>query len=60
MFRWVDPKFEPHEDFIGLHCVDDITVKTMLKDTMLRMNLDISMHGRSKWSAWSGFGRTTF
>ena len=45
-FRWVDSKFEPHEDFIGLHCVDDITAKTIvsvLKDTMLRMNLDVSM-----------------
>lgn len=39
--RWVDSKFEPHEDFIGLYHVDDITAKmivTVLKDTVLRMN----------------------
>ena len=44
--RWVDSKFEPHEDFIGLHFVDDITAKTIvsvLKDTILRMNLKMSM-----------------
>lgn len=45
-FRWVDSKFEPHEDFIGLHFVDDITANTIvkvLKDTILRMNLQMSM-----------------
>ena len=45
-FRWVDSKFVPHEDFIGLHFVDDITATTIvrvLKDTVLRMNLKMSM-----------------
>lgn len=40
--RWVDSKFEPHKDFIGLHFVDDIVARTIvrvLKDTILRMNL---------------------
>ena len=43
--RWVDKKFEPHEDFIGLHFVDDIRATTVhvLKDTILRMNLQMFM-----------------
>ena len=44
--RWVDSYLEPHEDFIGLHVVDDITTDTIvhvLKDTVLRMNLNMSM-----------------
>ena len=44
--RWVYSKFEPHEDFIGLHVVDDITAMTIvrvLKDTILRLNLRMSM-----------------
>ena len=44
--RWVDSKLEAHEDFIGLHHVDDITTNTVvhiLKDTLLRMNLNLSM-----------------
>ena len=44
--RWVDSYLEPHEDFIGLHVVDDIATDTIvhvLKDTVLRMNLDMSM-----------------
>ena len=44
--RWVDPQFEPHEEFIGLHQVDDIktaTIVRVLKDTVLRMNLNLSM-----------------
>ena len=44
--RSVDSKFEPHEDFIGLHFVDDITAMTIvrvLKDTILRMNLKMSV-----------------
>jgi len=48
--RWVDSKFEPHEDFIGLYHADDIraeTIVTVLKDTVLRMNLSLSMcHGQ--------------
>jgi len=34
--RWVDSKFEPHEDFISLYHVDDITAETIvtvLKDS---------------------------
>lgn len=44
--RWVDKKFEPHKDFIGLHFVDDIramTIVHVLKDSVLRMNLKMSM-----------------
>ena len=44
--RWVDAHLEPHEDFIGLHVVDNITTETIvhvLKDTVLRMNLNMSM-----------------
>ena len=44
--RWVDAQFEPHEEFIGRHHVPDITTSTIvsvLKDTVLRMNLNLSM-----------------
>ena len=44
--RRVDSKLEPHEVFIGLHYVDDITTNTIvhtLKDTVLRLNLNMSM-----------------
>ena len=44
--RWADSHFEPHEDFIGLHVVDDITTDTIvyvLKDTVLHMKLAMSM-----------------
>ena len=37
--------FQPHEDFIGLHEVDSIVASELvavLKDTLLRMNLNIS------------------
>ena len=44
--RWVDAHFEAHEEFIGLHHVADITTDTIvavLKDTLLRMTLNLSM-----------------
>ena len=44
--RWVDAQFEPHEDFIGLHHVLDITADTVvrvLKNIVLRMALKLSM-----------------
>ena len=44
--RWVDAQFQAHEDFIGLHHVADITSATIvrvLKDTILRLNLSLSM-----------------
>ena len=44
--RWVDNYFDPHEEFICLHDVDDTTADTIvyyLKDTVLRMNLSVSM-----------------
>ena len=44
--RWVDAHFEAHEEFIGLHHVADITTDTIvavLKDTVLRMRLNLSM-----------------
>lgn len=46
LLRWVDSKFVAHEDFIGLHHVDDITTDTVVRvltDTILRMNLKMSM-----------------
>ena len=42
--RWVDSQFEPHEDFVGFHCVDNIKtdiIVHVLKDTVLRTNLFI-------------------
>lgn len=44
--RWVDAHLVAHEEFIGLHHVADITTNTVvgvLKDTVLRMNLNLSM-----------------
>ena len=44
--RWVDSQLEPHEEFIGLYYVDDITTATIvhvLKDTVLRLNLSMLM-----------------
>lgn len=45
--RWVDWHIEPHKDFIGLHHVDGITADTvfrvLLKDTVLHMNLNLSV-----------------
>jgi len=44
--RWVDSGFEAHEDFVGLHHVDDITTDTIvhaLKDTLTRLTLSLSM-----------------
>ena len=44
--RWVDSKFVAYEDFIGLRHVDDITTDTVVRvltDTILRMNLKMSM-----------------
>ena len=44
--RWVDYELQPHEEFIGLHYVHDITTATIVhvvKDTVLRQNLNMSM-----------------
>ena len=44
--RWVDDKFEAHEDFVGLHNVDDITAATIVHvvtDTVHRLNLSLSL-----------------
>ncbi len=44
--RWVDSDFQPHEEFIGLHKADTITaieLVTILKDVLLRMNLNITI-----------------
>ena len=44
--RWVDDKFEAHEDFVDLHNVDDITPATIvhaIPDTVCCMNLSLSM-----------------
>ena len=43
---WVDSGFEAHEDFVGLHHVDDITTDTIvhaLKDTVTRLTMSLSM-----------------
>ena len=45
-FRWVDDKFEAHEDFVSLHKVDDITAATIVyvvTDTVCHMTLSLSM-----------------
>ena len=42
--RWVDNNLTAHEDFIGLHFVDNISLATLvgcLKDVLTRMNLSI-------------------
>ena len=44
--RWVDAHLESHEDFIGLHVVDEIMTDTVvhaLKDIEFRINLNMSM-----------------
>ena len=43
---WVDDKFEAHEDFVGLHNVDDITAATIVHvvtDTVRRMTLIVNV-----------------
>lgn len=43
--RWVDSKFEPHKDFIGLHFFNDITAATIvrvLKDTILHVSVELN------------------
>ena len=40
--RWVDNNFEAHEDFIGIHAVENIksdTLATALKDILIRLNI---------------------
>ena len=44
--KWVDDKFEAHEDFVGLHNVDDIAATTIvhsITDTLCLVNLSLSM-----------------
>ena len=44
--RLVDDKFEVHEDFVGLHNVDDITAATnvhVVTDTVCHMTLSLSV-----------------
>lgn len=44
MFRWVDNKFEAHEEFIGLHQVDSTTSAVLfgvVRDVLTRLNLSI-------------------
>ena len=41
----MDQHFEPHEEFVGLHVVDTVAsdrIATVLKDVLLRMNLNLS------------------
>ena len=43
--RYVDPDLEVHEEFIGLYLCPDIkanTIVSVLKDVLLRLNLDLS------------------
>ena len=44
--RWVGSCLAPHEDYIGLHIVNNITTDVMvhvLKDIILYINLNMSM-----------------
>ena len=56
--RYVDPDIEVHEEFIGLYLCPDIksnTIVSVLKDVLLRLNLDLSQcrgqcyDGGSNW-----------
>ena len=43
-FRWVDENLEVHEDFVGLHPLNDTKAETIVKvilDTIQRMSLKI-------------------
>ena len=43
-FRWVDENLEVHEDFVGLHSLNDTKADTIVKvtvDTIQRMGLKI-------------------
>ena len=43
--RWVDNNFEAHDDFIGIHVVENIksdTLVTVLKDILIRLNIPLS------------------
>ena len=43
---WVEAQHQAHEDFIGFHHVAEITFETIvsvLKDTVLRLNLILSL-----------------
>ena len=44
-FRWVDPKLEVHEGFVGLLTIANISASTIvaaLRDCLLRLNLKLS------------------
>ena len=60
--RWVDDKFEAHEDFVGLHHVDDITAATIVHvvtDTVRRMTLSMSMCRAQCYDGASNMKRVT-
>ena len=43
--RWVDCKFEPHEEFIGMYEIQNLKADTIfaaIKDVLLRLNLPVS------------------
>ena len=43
--RWVDNELNPHEDFIGLHELEDVNANTIvhvIKDVLLRMNISLA------------------
>ena len=45
-FQWVNDAFEPHEDFMGLCSVPDITAESVfgvVKDAVIRMKLSMTM-----------------
>ena len=45
VFRWVDKMLSAHEEFIGLHLVEDIksdTIVAVIKNILLRLNLGLS------------------
>ena len=40
--RWTDNNFETHEDFMGIHAVENIksdTLVTLLKNILIRLNI---------------------
>ena len=44
-FRWVDDNLEVHDEFIGLYQISNTSVDTIVavvKDTLIRMNLNLS------------------
>ena len=60
VFGWINKNLNVHEDFIGLHQVDNTSASTVNKSVLLAMNLDIhSMRGQCYDGASTMFGTRT-